>query len=381
MKSKKIVILGITGSIGNSAVQIIRAHGELFEIVLASAHSQSTQLALLAQEFNIPHVVLTNENTKHIEYPVHTQVSYGKHELQGLLENLDYDIVLNAISGSAGLLSSIVTLHRGADLALANKESMVMSGHLIKDILQISKSRIIPVDSEHSAIFQCIGSHPNEEIKTIHLTASGGPFRSLPLTDFDKITLQDTLRHPTWNMGSKVTIDSATMMNKGLEVIEAYWLFHVAYDQIQAVIHPQSVIHSMVEFHDGSILAQMSIPSMQLPILYALSYPNRIISSNVQTNLLALDQLTFEPISQDRYPLFYLACEVGRKGGLLPTIMNAANEAAISLFLKEVISYKQIYAIVNDTVSTADNIDHPDLETILETNREVYSIIMEKYLE
>jgi 1-deoxy-D-xylulose-5-phosphate reductoisomerase len=379
MQPKKVVILGITGSIGNSAIQIIRAHRNEFQIVLASAHSQSNKLAQLAQEFNIPRVVLTGEMTKHMEFPEKTQVYSGETELVELLKNLEYDIVLNAISGSAGLQATITTLVKGADLALANKESMVMSGHLVQDILKDSGSRIIPVDSEHSAVFQCIGTHPVEEIRAIHLTASGGPFRSLPLDEFDKITLKETLNHPTWDMGSKVTIDSATMMNKGLEVIEAYWLFHVGYDQIDAVIHPQSVIHSMVEFCDGSILAQMSVPSMQLPILYALSYPNRLPSKNVQTNLLELSHLTFEPISQERYPLFYLACEVGRKGGLLPTIMNAANEAAGNLFLKEVIPYTQIYSIVEETVSAADNVSHPDLETILNTNQEIYTKVIEKY--
>jgi 1-deoxy-D-xylulose-5-phosphate reductoisomerase len=376
---KKVVILGVTGSIGDSAIQIIRSHQDEFQVVLASAHSQSGKLAQLADEFQIPNVVLTQENTKHIEFSEKTHVFYGETELLRLLECLDYDIVLNAISGSAGLQATIATLLKGADLALANKESMVMSGHLVQDILKTSKSRIIPVDSEHSAIFQCIGSQSVKEIRTIHLTASGGPFRCLPLDDFDKITLRETLQHPTWNMGSKVTIDSATMMNKGLEVIEAYWLFHVGYDQIDAVIHPQSIIHSMVEFCDGSILAQMSVPSMQLPILYALSFPDRIVSNNVHTNLLELSALTFEPISKDRYPLFHLACEVGRKGGLLPTIMNAANEAAGNLFLKEVIPYRQISSIVDETVSAADNISHPDLETILSANQEVYTKTMEKY--
>ncbi len=379
MKMKKVVILGITGSIGDSAVQIIRAHRNDFQIVLASAHSQSHKLASLANEFQIPYVVLTNEQTQPIEFPDTTIVYHGEVELLRLLEDLDYDIVLNAICGSAGLQTTISTLIKGADLALANKESMVMSGHLVQDILKVSNSRIIPVDSEHSAVFQCIGSYPSSEIRAIHLTASGGPFRSLPLDEFDKITLQDALQHPTWNMGSKVTIDSATMMNKGLEVIEAYWLFHANYDQIDAIIHPQSIIHSMVEFCDGSILAQMSVPSMQLPILYALSYPNRIESGNVQTNLLELPHLTFEPIPKERYPLFYLACEVGRKGGLLPTIMNAANEAAGKLFLMEMIPYTRIYSIVDEAVNSADNICHPDLETILNTNQEIYTKIMEKY--
>ncbi|HNX00651.1 MAG TPA: 1-deoxy-D-xylulose-5-phosphate reductoisomerase [Candidatus Cloacimonadota bacterium] len=379
MSRKKVAILGITGSIGESAIQIIRSHKDLFEIVLASAHSQSDKLSKLAHEFNIPYVVLTQDQTKHIQLPEKSKIYYGKQELQHLLETIDYDIALNAISGSAGLQSSITTLLKGADLALANKESLVMSGHLVEDIMQRSSSRILPVDSEHSAVFQCIGNHKQDEIRAIHLTASGGPFRSLPLHKFHEITLQETMNHPTWNMGSKVTVDSATMMNKGLEVIEAHWLFHVGYDHIDAVIHPQSIIHSMVEFRDGSILAQMSVPSMQLPILYALSYPGRIPSLNVQTDILKLGNLNFEPIDRERYPLFYLACEVGRKGGLLPTIMNAANEAAVHLFLDEIIHYRQIYEIVDQAVSAANNMEHPNLETILNTNTEVYTRIMEQY--
>jgi 1-deoxy-D-xylulose-5-phosphate reductoisomerase len=325
--------------------------------------------------------VITNPQTKSelSDIPADCQIHFGSNALQEILNEIDCDIVLNAIAGSAGLQSSITVLERGIDLALANKESLVMAGHLINPILEKSGVKLIPVDSEHSAIFQAIGCTPADQIRKLIITASGGPFRNYPLDKFHKISVEETLAHPTWDMGAKITIDSATMMNKGLEVIEAHWLFDIEFDRIQAVIHPQSIIHSMVEFVDGSIISQMSFPSMQLPILYALAYPKRIPSDILTTNILDLPDLTFEELLKERYPLFFLACTVGKANGLLPTIMNAANEAAIELFLNRKITFTDIYKIVRNSVENAVNKISPTLDEIININRETYQRTIQNY--
>ena len=371
---KKIAVLGITGSIGLSTVEVIKKHPDEFKIVLASSNNNYQKLFALAAELNISKIVITNSDLKNkiSDLPANTEVFFGEDKLQDILQSVDCDIVLNAISGSAGLRSSLTVVSRGLDLALANKESLIMAGHLISDILENSPARLIPVDSEHSAILQALGSSPMEEVNSIILTASGGPFRELPLEEYKNITLEETLKHPTWNMGPKVTIDSATMMNKGLEVIEAYWLFKKPYPQIKAVIHPQSIIHSFVEFADGSIIAQMSFPNMQIPILFALSYPRHIESSIPKTNLLDLPPLTFFEINKERYPLFFLACDVGKTGGILTTVMNAANEAAIELFLNKKIKFTDIYKIIEKAVQNFANVQDPGMEEIISTNKEIY---------
>lgn len=377
---KKVVVLGITGSIGTSAVEVIKRHSHQFKIVLATAHNNKTKLLALQKEMNISKIALTNQELKDkSKIGINKQIYYGKREILQLLTDSDYDIVINAISGSAGLEYSIKTIERGKDLALANKESLVMAGHLIKYKLAKTDTKIIPVDSEHSAIFQAIGESSLDEIKNLVLTASGGPFRDLPLIDFDKINLEQTLDHPTWDMGPKVTIDSATMMNKGLEVIEAHWLFNKEYDNIKSVIHPQSIIHSFIEYIDGSILAQMSLPTMKLPILFALSYPKHIESNLSKTSIIDLPDLSFRKINKERYPLFFLARKVGKEGGLLPTVMNAANEAAIELFLNNKIAFKDIYTLVYKTVLAESNESFPDLLTIIETNKKVYNKVKKDY--
>ena len=364
---KEIFILGITGSIGQSTVEVVRSHPDKFKIVGASAHRNVGKLLKLAKEFHIKNLVLTSELTKN-KLPNDVKIHTGENALLDLVRNSDYDILLNAIAGSAGLKSSIETLKRGKNLALANKESLVMAGHLVRKIQSETGAKLLPVDSEHSAIFQILHNEKNKEVNNLILTASGGPFRNLDKKEFSKITLADTLKHPTWEMGSKITIDSSTLMNKGLEVIEAHWLYDIDYDHIQAVIHPQSIIHSMVEFIDGSIFAQMSEPTMRLPILYALTYPNRIKSNIVSTNMFKMRDLTFMEISTDKYPLFKLANEVGKAGGILPTIMNAVNEIAVQLFIEGKITYLDIPKMVINYVEQSDNIANPDLNSILELN-------------
>ncbi len=378
---KKIAVLGITGSIGISTTEVIRAHADKFKIVFASSHNNYQQLFEFADEFEIPQAVITNEllQNKINDLPQNCQLTFGEDKLIEKLSELDCDIVLNAIAGSAGLRSSYEVLSRGIDLALANKESLVMAGHILIPLKQKSGAAIIPVDSEHSAIFQAIGSTPKDEIRSLILTASGGPFRNLPLQEFDKISVAESLNHPTWEMGAKITIDSATMMNKALEIIEAHWLFGLDFEQIETVIHPQSIIHSFVEFIDGSILAQMSLPSMQLPILYAISYPQRYESDLLKTRISDLPKLAFHQVEINRYPLFELACQVGRQNGILPTILNAANEAAIALFLDQKIYFTDIFKIVSNVIKESQNQQNPNLSDIIEINRLVYNQTLSNY--
>ncbi|MCF7912681.1 MAG: 1-deoxy-D-xylulose-5-phosphate reductoisomerase [Candidatus Cloacimonetes bacterium] len=375
---KNIAVLGITGSIGNSTIAVIREHPDKFNITLATAHHNTELLFEYAHEFGIKHLVITGSKLPAAP-PPGSIIYHGEKELLSLISELDLDIVLNAIAGSAGLLSSITTIESGIDLALANKESLVLAGHLIKNKLRSSKSRVLPVDSEHSAVFQCLEGHQPSEISKIILTASGGPFRDLPLDQFTNITLDKALKHPTWTMGTKVTIDSATMMNKALEVIEAHWLFDTEYDKIEAIMHPQSIIHSFVEFADGSIMAQLSNPTMKLPVLYALSYPQHIPSDLIRTSILDLPQMNFRPLTPERYPLYFLAIEAGKTGGLLPTIINAVNEAAISLFLNHKISFNDIYKLIDQACQTENNISHPDIDTIINTNLSMHTKYLTNY--
>ncbi len=374
MVKKRLALLGATGSIGSSTFEVVCEQSANLQIVLASAHSQTDILLKLAARFRIPNLVITDTSLrgKLKEIPNDCKVYWGEDELIKLLAELDYDIALNAVSGSAGLSSTMAVLQRGKTLALANKESLVMAGHLVKELQAWKGASIIPVDSEHSALFQAIGTQPHSEISKIHLTASGGTFHTLPLHDFEKITVEQALRHPVWNMGAKVTLDSATLFNKALEVMEAHWLFELAWQQIEVVIHPQSVIHSMVEFIDGSILSQLSTPDMKLPILYALSYPRRYPSRLVKTEITKLAPLTFESVDQKRYPLYFTGLQAGRDGGIMPTAANAANEAALSLFLSGKISFPQIAGIVERVLNRTQNIPAPDLETILHLNRRIY---------
>jgi len=380
----KIALLGATGSIGASTLEVVKEQRDHFSLALVSAHVDHRSLGRIAQAFNVPVIVLTGisdplqQSAIRAEYP-DLRVLFGEAELLQALAGEDYDLALNAISGSAGLRSSFATAERGKKLALANKESLVMAGHLLIPLLKEKRAQIVPVDSEHSAIFQALGPHPRVEVRKLHLTASGGAFRTLPLEEFAKITPEQALRHPNWDMGAKVTLDSATMFNKALEVMEAHWLFGLPYDKISAVLHPQSVIHSLVEFVDGSFLAQLSSPDMKLPILYALSHPDRFPSQLVQTNLLELGDLNFAPIEPERYPLYYLGLEVAREGGILPTVLNSANEAALQLFQSGKIGFTGIHRVCERAVSAYPNIAAPGLESIIEANQEVRQVILDKY--
>jgi len=379
---KKVALLGATGSIGSSFFSVFQEHRDKLSIRFATAHSNVDSMLELARSFDIPCLVITGiDNLARISHirQANPQLSiyFGESEMLRLLSEEDYDLALNAISGSAGIRATFAIIQRGKTLALANKESLVMGGHLVKKLA--APDQIVPVDSEHSAIFQALGRHPHNELKKLIITASGGAFRDTPLEDFPKITPQMALKHPNWDMGAKVTLDSATMFNKALEVMEAHWLFDMPYEQIEAVIHPQSVIHSMVEFIDGSILGQMSHPDMRLPILYALSYPERWESNLVHTDVLDLAQLSFAPVDPKRYPLFFLGLDVAKTGGILPTVMNAAIEAATKLFLNNIVKFTDIPPVVEETIQSSNFIAEPTLEEIIHTNHYVYHSVLNKY--
>lgn len=382
MVKKKIALLGATGSIGRSFWELYAEQKERLELVFAAAHQNYQKLCPLAIKHGIKILVFTGiddpaEQTRiRAQYP-QLKVWFSEADLLRLLQEEDYDIALNAIGGSAGIQATFTILKRGKKLALANKESLVMGGHLVQKIRR--PGQIIPVDSEHSAIFQALGEHPLSEVQKLIITASGGAFRDYPLEDFEFITPAMALKHPNWDMGAKVTLDSATMFNKALEVMEAHWLFEIPFEQIEALIHPQSVIHSLVQFVDGSLMAQISSPDMKLPILYALSYPQRWKSQLVQTDLLSIASLSFEAISAKRYPLYMLGLEVAQAGGILPTVMNAAAEAAMHLFLSEQIKFTEIYAVVDRCIQTAQQIPDPDLEEIIQTNKTQYDKVLAEY--
>lgn len=380
----KLALLGATGSVGSSTIEVVKEQVEHFAISLASAHLNWHKLCEIACELSIPQLVLTGiEDTSQQtfirnQYP-DINIYFGISELLNMLKNEDYDLALNAISGSAGLKSSFAIAQRGKNLALANKESLAMAGHLLMPLIKSQGSKILPVDSEHSAVFQLLEGHPHNEIKKVYLTASGGALRDIPLNELGNITLDRALQHPNWSMGTKVTLDSATMFNKALEVMEAHWLFDLDFEQIDCVLHPQSVVHSLVEFIDGAIFAQMSQPDMKLPILYALSYPERLPSKLVQTDLKHLGNLEFSPIPTERYPLFILGLQVAYAGGILPTVLNSANEAALRLFQAGVIRYADIYRICQEAVQNCINEPEPSLDEILTVNEQVFQHILKEY--
>lgn len=380
----KLALLGATGSIGTSTLAVLREQSAHFTLSLVSAHTDWQSLLRIAEEFKVKTLVLTGityprqQEELRRQLPRH-RILYGGDGLLEALREGDYDVALNAVSGSAGLQASFAIAQRGKRLALANKESLVMAGHLLITLIKETGAKLIPVDSEHSALFQCIGDRPESEIRKVHITASGGAFRDLPLDRFADITPQQALKHPNWNMGAKVTLDSATMFNKALEVMEAHWLFGLPYAKIGALLHPQSVVHSLVEFVDGSFLAQLSAPDMKLPILCALSHPRRLPSQLVQTDLTRLGDLTFGALDPRRYPLFYLGLEVAREGGLLPTALNAANEAALQLFLSGRIAFTDIHRLCAEALEDFANIPSPSLEEIISANRAVFEAVTSRH--
>jgi 1-deoxy-D-xylulose-5-phosphate reductoisomerase len=372
-KPKRIVLLGSTGSIGQQTLDVIESHEGSFEVVALAAKSDWRLLASQVEKFRPMRAVLADESgITDLENAVHSGAAAlrcGEQEVNSLAALPDIDLVVNAIVGFAGFQATLAALSAGNSLALANKESLVAAGELITKIASETGAEIIPVDSEHSAIFQCLSAGGNGEIKRLLLTASGGPFLQRALDDFDSITPQEALKHPNWSMGSKISIDSATMMNKALEIIEAHWLFRVDPDRIEVVIHPQSIVHSMVEFVDSSVIAQMSQPDMRLPIRYALFHPARIKGNDGKINFSSMPNLTFFEPDERRYPALQIAYSALEMGGTAGAIVNAANETAVDAFLNNRIGFRMISEIVRQSIEYVEVKQHPNIDDIVESDR------------
>ena len=372
MEKRRIAILGSTGSIGRQALDVISQHRDLFEVELLTANNSSDLLIRQAIEFDANAVVICNED-KYKEVadalqPQGIKVFAGMQSVCDLVCGSNIDIVLTSMVGFSGLASTVAAVRAGKTIALANKETLVAAGAIVMDLASKHGARILPVDSEHSAIFQCLMGSAGADIEKIHLTASGGPFRSWTKEQIALATRAEALNHPNWSMGSKITIDSATMMNKGLEIIEARWLFGTPGDKINVVIHPESIIHSMIEYADGSVIAQMGHPDMREAIQFAFSYPHRLTLDNKKLNFAELGSLSFFAPDTEKFPALGLAYEALAKGGNMACIMNAANEAAVAAFLQERIGFYDITSVVADCMEGADFVATPDLDTIFKTN-------------
>ena len=372
MEKRRIAILGSTGSIGRQALDVIRQHRDLFEVELLTANNSADLLIEQAIEFGANAVVICNEDRyKEVAdalQPHYIKVFAGMQSVCDLVTGDNIDIVLTSMVGFSGLASTVAAVKAGKAIALANKETLVAAGQIVMDLAAKHHARILPVDSEHSAIFQCLMGSAGADIEKIHLTASGGPFRTWSREDIAKATRAEALNHPNWSMGSKITIDSATMMNKGLEIIEARWLFGTPGDKINVVIHPESIIHSMVEYADGSVIAQMGHPDMREAIQFAFSYPERLTLDNVKLNFAEIGKLSFFAPDQEKFPALSLAYESLEKGGNMACIMNAANEAAVAAFLQERIGFYDITDVVKECMDGADFAVNPSLDDIFETN-------------
>ena len=364
---KKVIVLGSTGSIGCSALDIIRMHPDRFDLVGLSAGSNWELLTRQADEFDVDLIALTSGA---LVTTGARRLLSGEDAARRLVRETEPDIVVNGIAGAAGFLPSLETVRQGATLALANKESLVIGGTFITAEADKHNARIIPVDSEHSAIFQCLTGESPREIRRILLTASGGPFRDRPLGTFRDITPAEALSHPTWSMGERITIDSATMMNKGLEIIEACWLFGVDLEQIQVLVHPQSIVHSMVEFHDMSIKAQLGIPDMRIAIAYAMSWPDRMPLSLASLEVTDLLRLEFCPPDEEKFRALNLARTAMEKPGTLPCIMNAADEIATHAFLQGRIRFDQIIDLVEITMDRLSDSAVKSPDELTELDRE-----------
>ena len=369
MDMKNLVILGSTGSIGKSTLEVVDNHPGSFKIIALTAHSNAE---LLIQQYNkykpdyicitdAKKAVLLKDSLKNES----VKILIGEDELLDLTSISSVDMVVNAIVGSAGLRASLQTIKNNKDLALANKESLVAGGPLFASLIEKHQCKILPIDSEHSAIWQALRAGEANEVKKIIITASGGPFRTFSKEQLESVTLADALNHPTWNMGRKITIDSATLANKGLEVIEAVNLFHVSIDKVDVVVHPQSIIHSLVEYIDSSMIAQLSNPDMKLPISYALFWPQRVESSFGELNLAELGQMTFEKPDYEKFPALKIAFEVALAGGTAPAVFNAANEEAVDAFINGEIGFNIITDIIKNCVDNLEVISKPDLDDIL----------------
>ena len=370
--TKHIAILGSTGSIGTQTLDVARAHADKLTVEVLTAGHNSQLLINQAREFK-PNAVVIADESKYNEVKsaladLDIKVWTGAKAIEDVVQMNTVDTVVTAMVGYAGLSSTIKAIEAGKNIALANKETLVVAGELITKLVAKHKVSVTPVDSEHSAIFQCLVGEP--DVEKLIITASGGPFRTKSIDELRTATPQQALKHPNWNMGAKITIDSATMMNKGLEVIEAHWLFGIPYEQIEVTVHPQSIIHSMVQFIDGSVKAQMGLPDMKLPIQYALSYPDRWPSDFGRIDFKNQQPLTFEAPDLEKFRCLALAYEALGKGGNMPAIMNAANEVAVAAFLKERIGFLDIAATIERTMHAIAFVSKPTYEDYVATDRE-----------
>ena len=379
---KKIAILGSTGSIGTQTLDVVRANKDL-EVLGISAGSNIKLLEEQAREFQPKLVAVWDEQAaKDLEIRLSDMDIKVVSGMEGLLELArmpETEVLVTAIVGMLGIRPTMEAIQAGKDIALANKETLVTAGHLIIPMAKEHNVRILPVDSEHSAIFQALNGEHQKEIHKLLITASGGPFRGRKREDLEKVTLEDTLKHPNWVMGQKITVDSATLVNKGLEVMEAKWLFDVDIDRIQVVVQPQSIIHSMIEFVDGGIMAQLGTPDMRLPIQYALYYPHRRYLAGERLDFAALKQITFEEPDMETFLGLPMAMEASKKGGSMPTVFNAANELAVKKFLHREIHFLDIYDIIGQSISRHKICENPNLEEILAVEQETYQWIESRW--
>jgi 1-deoxy-D-xylulose-5-phosphate reductoisomerase len=377
-EKKRVAILGSTGSIGTQTLQVIRQHPEDFSVEVLTAQNNCDLLIAQALEFNPNAVVIGNESNyqkvKEALLPHHIKVFAGQKAIAQIVEMETIDVVLTALVGYSGLIPTVNAIKSGKQIALANKETMVVAGEIITALAKENRVNIFPVDSEHSAIFQCLVGEYHNPIEKIILTASGGPFRGKDRTFLETVTREQALRHPNWDMGSKITIDSASLMNKGLEVIEAKWLFGLKTEQIEVIVHPQSIIHSLVQFEDGSIKAQLGLPDMRIPIQFALSFPHRLKSDFERFDFMNYPQLTFEQPDLKTFRNLQLAFDALARGGNSPCILNASNEIAVAAFLNEEVGFLEMSDLIEETLAKTTFIAHPGLEDYIATDQEAREI-------
>ena len=375
MSAKTIAILGSTGSIGTQTLDVVRQNPELFSVFMISANSSAALLVEQALAFHVPHVVICNP-AKYQEVrdalPASVQVHLGIDAACGLVQAPEVDVVVAAMVGFSGLRPTLSAIRAGKIIALANKETLVAAGALVMSEAARCHAPIYPVDSEHSAIFQCLQGAGDNPVRLIHLTASGGPFRTWPREEIARARKEQALKHPNWDMGAKITIDSASMMNKGFEVIEARWLFGLPASQIHVVVHPESVIHSMVEFEDGAVIAQLGCPDMRLPIALAMAYPRRLPLEGKRLHFSELHALTFFEPDKEKFPCLQLAFDAIEKGGNIPCAMNAANEAAVAAFLKDRIGFYDIPRTISRVMERIGYVENPALDDIFATHEEAF---------
>ncbi len=381
--NRKIVLLGSTGSIGTQTLDVVRNNPDELEVVGLAANTRVSEVEKQVREFKPKYVCMYDEAAaKELQTKISDLGIKVLSGMDGLLEIVsvpEADTVLTAVVGMIGIRPTIKAIESGKDIALANKETLVCAGHIIMPLAAQKGVKILPVDSEHSAIFQSLNGEPKDKVEKILLTASGGPFRGKKRSELENMTAADALKHPNWDMGPKVTIDSSSLVNKGLEVMEARWLFDVSLDNIQVLVHPQSIVHSAVQYVDGAVIAQLGVPDMKLPIQYALFYPDRRPMAEKRLDLLELGSLTFEKPDTDTFRGLKLAFDAAYAGGSMPTVFNAANEMAVRRFLKGDIRYLEIYDMIEEAMEHHTRIDNPDVDAILMAEKETYDFLGGKY--